>query len=67
MGTSRCRAALPLNMARKLLADVSPLEFTNLPRPDFSAWVVHHKEKKRPGAAMKRIQILKGNDSGPTE
>jgi len=59
--------ALPLNMVKKLLADGSLVEFTNVPRPDFGVWVVHHREKKLSRAAMTLIRILKGEDNGPTE
>lgn len=59
--------ALPLNMVKKLLADGSLIEFTNVPRPEFSVWVVYHKERKLSRAAMKLIYILKGDSSSATE
>jgi DNA-binding transcriptional LysR family regulator len=59
--------ALPLNMARKLLEDGSLIEFTNFQRPDFSVWVVYHKEKKLSQAALNLIKILKGEEGGLTE
>lgn len=59
--------ALPLNMVKNLLADGSLIEFTNIPRPDFSIWVVYHKEKKLSRAAMQLIAILKGETSGTAE
>lgn len=59
--------ALPLNMVKKLLADGSLLEFANVPRPEFSVWVVYHKEKKLSRAAMKLITILKGEDGSTAE
>lgn len=59
--------ALPLNMVKKLLVDGSLIEFTNVPRPEFSVWVVYHKVKKLSRAAMKLINILKGEDSNTTE
>jgi DNA-binding transcriptional LysR family regulator len=54
-------------MVKKLLADGSLIEFANVPRPEFSVWVVYHKEKKLSRAAMKLITILKGEDSSTTE
>lgn len=59
--------ALPLNMVKNLLADGSLIEFANIPRPDFSIWVVYHKAKKLSRAALQLIAILKGEESGTAE
>lgn len=58
---------LPLNMVKSLLTDGSLIEFTNIPRPEFSVWVVYRKEKKISRAAMKLIDILKGEDNSIAE
>lgn len=52
--------ALPMIMIRPFLEDGSLIEFTNIPRPAFSVWVVFHRDKTLSRAAMNLIKILQG-------